>query len=246
MKIFKTLALGIILGGALAIGAQAQTIKTGEDASQTKYGLYLVEGAKVNIAYVSSDFNLANYNRIMVGQLAFSLEASDKAAEKKRRKNCSSSMDKLRACTGENPFTLNDDDKNKMADLFAKIMAQHMAKGPPIEMVANLSAGVLVFQPTIVEINLTAPKQSSRYSSASSARSGVYTRSSGSITLMGQFFNGETEELIALIVDQQIGTDFWHRNSRISNWGDIELAFHHWARLFRNRLDQDFTIEVQE
>ena len=95
-----------------------------------------------------------------------------------------------------------------------------------------------------MEIILTAPKESSRYSS--SARGGVYTQSSGSITLVGQFIDGETGELIALIVDQQIGTEIWRKNTRVSNWADIRMAFHTWIKLFRTRLDEDFTIEIVE
>ncbi|TDI62075.1 MAG: DUF3313 family protein [Alphaproteobacteria bacterium] len=243
MKHIQKIFIGVLLGGAISVSASAQTIKTGEDAVQTKEGLYLVEGAKVDVAYVSPNFNLANYDRIMVGRLAFSLEESNKAAEKKRRRSCSKSMDKL-ACTRANSFAIDEDDQNKMADLFADIMAQRMEKGPPIEIVNEPSAGVLVFQPTIMEITLTAPKDSSSFSS--SARGGVYTQSSGSITLVGQFFDGETGELIALIVDQQIGTDIWHRNTQVSNWADIRMAFHTWIKLFRTRLDQDFTIEVVE
>jgi len=241
MKIIQRLAIGIFLSGTIAIGAQAQTTNTDEETAQPKQGLYLVEGTKVDIAYVHPDFNLAKYNRILVGPLAFSLEESNKKAEKKRRRMCSKSIDKL-ACNRAGSFTLDDDDKNKLADLFAEIMAQHMKKAPPIEMVAELSAGVLVFQPTIVDIDLTAPKESF----GQTALSGVYTQSSGSITLVGQFFDGGTGELIAHIVDQQIGTEIWRKNTRVSNWVDIEMAFHYWTKLFRARLDQDFASVIEK
>jgi len=240
MKNIQKISIGILLSGAITVGALGQTINTDEETAQPKQGLYLVEGTKVGIAYVHPDFNLAKYNRILVGPLAFSLEESNKKAEKKRRSMCSKSIDKL-ACTRRNSFTIDEDDKNKLADLFAEIMAQHMEKAPPIEMVAELSAGVLVFQPTIVDIDLTAPRESF----GQTALSGVYTQSSGSITLVGQFFDGGTGELIAHIVDQQIGTEIWRKNTRVSNWVDIEMAFHYWTKLFRTRLDQDFATEIE-
>ena len=240
MKVFQKLAIGIFLSGTIIIGAQGQTTNTDEKADQPKQGLYLVEGTKVDIAYVHPDFNLAKYNRILVGPLAFSLEESNKKAEKKRRRMCSKSMDKL-ACARGNSYTIDENDQNKLADLFAEIMAQHMEKAPPIEMVVELSAGVLVFQPTIVDIDLTAPRESF----GQTALSGVYTQSSGSITLVGQFFDGGTGELIAHIVDQQIGTEIWRKNTRVSNWVDIEMAFHYWTKLFRTRLDQDFATEIE-
>jgi len=125
MKIIQRLAIGIFLSGTIAIGAQGQTINTDEETAQPKQGLYLVEGTKVDIAYVHPDFNLAKYNRILVGPLAFSLEESNKKAEKKRRRMCSKSMDKL-ACARGGSFTIDENDQNKLADLFAEIMAQHM------------------------------------------------------------------------------------------------------------------------
>jgi len=244
MKKFRKVFFGVLFAGAIAFGANAQTIDTSEEGVKSEEGLYLVEGAQVNIAFVLPDLDLGNFSQVMIGPLEFSLEQNEAQEKKKQRRNCSVSANKLAACTGDNPFALTEEDKNQMAEAFAEIMASHMSKGPPIEMVTEATAGVLVFKPTIAQINITAPKNSSRYSS--SARSRVYTRSSGSITLVGQFFDGGTGELVAYIVDQQIGTDVWHSNDRVSNWGDLRLAFHHWARLFRKRLDQDFVIEIKE
>ena len=246
MKNFQTISIGILFGSAITFGANAQTIDTSEEGVKSEEGLYLVEDAKVNIAFARPDLDLSNYSQVMVHPLEFALVENEAEAKKKQRRNCSVSVDKLAACTGDNPFAITEEDKSQMVEVFAEIMASHMDKGPPIEMVSEAAAGVLVFKPTIAQINITAPRDSSHYSSSRSARSRVYTRSSGSITLVGQFFDGGTGELVAYIVDQQIGTDVWHSNDRVSNWGDLRLAFHNWARLFRKRLDQDFVIEIKE
>lgn len=246
MKKYWEIIVGILLASVISFGVTAQTIDTSEEGVKSKEGLYLVEGAKVNIAFVLPDLDLSNYSQVLIEPLEFALEQNENEEKKQQRRNCSVSADKLAACTGDNIFAITEEDKKEMAEVFAEIIAHHMEKGPPIEMVSKAAAGVLVFKPTIAQINITAPKGGSRYSGSRSARSRVYTRSSGSITLVGQFFDGGTGELVAYIVDQQIGTDVWHSNDRISNWGDLRLAFHQWARLFRKRLDQDFVIEIKK
>ncbi|MEE8294692.1 MAG: DUF3313 family protein, partial [Sphingomonadales bacterium] len=216
MKKYRETIVGIFLAGAISFGTNAQTIDTSEEGVKSEEGLYLVEDAKVNIAFAHPDFDLGNYNQVMIEPLEFALEQNEAEEKKKQRRNCSVSADKLAACTGDNPFAITEEDKSKMVEVFAEIMASHMGKGPPIEMVTEAASGVLVFKPTIAQINITAPRDSSRYSSSRSARTRVYTRSSGSITLVGQFFDGGTGALVAYIIDQQIGTDVWHSNDRVS------------------------------
>ncbi len=64
----------------------------------------------------------------------------------------------------------------------------------------------------------------------------TYTPGGGSIALIVRFADGETDEIVARIVDQEGTSDRWRLNNRASNYSDLTIAFANWANDLTGRL----------
>lgn len=191
---------------------------------QTADGLDRVETKKVDAAYWKEGASLANYDRVRIDQVEVSFRKNWLRDQNRDRRTLSDrvttdDMDRIRAA---------------LADLFREEFTKVLEKGG-YAVVDENGPDVLLLQPSIVDLDVTAPDISMRQPGLTR----TYTTSAGEMTLNLDFRDSETNALIGRAIDRRrdtaIGTIQY--SNRISNRAEATRILSSWANILREALD---------
>jgi hypothetical protein len=122
--------------------------------------------------------------------------------------------------------------KDSLAQEFARVSASELARsGYPI--VQRTGPDVLDVQPFIVNLLITAP------STQSAGRSRTFTANAGSMTLVAELRDSETNTILFRAVDRRNASSAgtWQLTTNVSNMSAARQAIQRWAAALRNALD---------
>lgn len=182
--------------------------------------------AKVDLAYIRPGVDWSKFKTVELYELNVTREAQD----------ASRSGTGTRRSSRES-WVIPDADVELMKDEFARIMQREIEKKDAFEVVAQAGSDTLIVVPTIIDIYLTAPIESTRRTQTS--RGGTYTESSGALVIAIALADGETGEVIARAVDERHAVQMWRENNRVRNLAEMRQVFAAWGKQLRKRV-QDF------
>lgn len=218
-KIHFTLALLI----AVLFSGSALAWKSYPD--QTDDGLDRVKSKKVDALYKKEGASLAPYTKVRIEECTVAF-----------RKNWlrDQNMDRVGVSN-----RVNAEDMNKiqdgLAEIFMEQFTKELEKGG-YEVVDEDGEDVLLLQPAIVDLDVTAPDISMRQPNMVR----TYTTSSGEMTLKLDLLDSSSNDLIARIIDKRqdnsAGNQIQYTNS-ITNKADAQRIVRSWATSLREALD---------
>lgn len=220
--------INIIGGVFVLLGIYAISIGHAQNAKlphTTKDGLVLNKDSKADLAYILPDVDWKKYKTIYFRPLIVSDEAKDATPK---------DPNKSRKARRES-WIIPEKDVVLMQNEFAKIMKKQLEK-KDLSVVESPGKNSLIIVPTILDIYLVAPIESSRQTF--SARGGTYTQGSGSLTIGAIFADGETYRVLAKVVDTRHSTALWRKNTRLSNISEMKSAYNRWGKNLAKKLKE--------
>jgi hypothetical protein len=219
---FAVLIALIALVGACASTEKAEMPAVSDD------GLTLVEGTEVGAAYVQPGADFTEFNRLAIMDVAVSF-----------RKDWMRDQNRDRVALSQR-ITQKDADKIKksVAEEFQKVFTEELEKGGysvvDYEGVDNTAQDLLVLRPAIVNLDVTAPD------TMSAGRSRTYTTSTGSMTLVLEFYDAVTGSLMGRVMDAEAVRDASYMNisNSVTNKADADRIMRKWASLLVGKLDE--------
>ena len=220
---YRTLAAAI--GTALVLNACTATpeVQTGDDAEVVMDTLHRVDNARVQLAYIDPDANLAKYNRVLVRPLGV-----DKIEIVQPSQSGS--------IVGRRDWELTDEDKVGLQTMYHEAMVKQLEEKGGYEVTDTADDDVLEIVAMITSLAPSGPKDDSR--SRSAGRSRVYTDGAGSIAVAIVYGDSETGEVLGLAKDVRGSNSHWGANNSVSNKAEVRRIFTSWAVSIREGLDR--------
>jgi len=184
-------------------------------------GLHLLKHTKLRAVYMKPGANLDEYSKV-------ALLACYVAFNKNWQRN-------------QNDETLNlgdmitDQDmtriRSDLATEFNKVFTEVLTKDGH-QMVTKGGSGVLIVQPAIVNLEVTAPDN------MAAGMEATFSADAGQMTLYMQLYDGKTGDIIARIIDPEAaGDDFFEVRNRVTNMADAERILRRWATILSDHLE---------
>jgi hypothetical protein len=214
----------LILTAALVFSACASMKKTPIDEPSTLEGLQRVEVKGIDAAFRKPGSSLTKYTKLLVHapQIAFS-----------------KSFDENQTTTGSLLRSMSRPDREKikkdLSDAFAEVFVRELEKEGGYTLVKEDGADVLEVTPAIVNLYITAPDTSMQ----TAGRVKTYTTNAGEMTLVIEFHDSITHELLGRAYDRQPASDSatWEWTTSVSNGGEARRIIASWATTLRKALD---------
>jgi hypothetical protein len=198
-------------------------VQTGDDAEVVMDTLHRVDNARVQLAYVDPDVDLAKYNKVLVRPLG---------VNKIEIKQPSQSG----SIAGRRDWELTDKDKVALQTMYQEAMVKQLEEKGGYEVVDTADDDVLEIAAMITGLAPSGPKDDSR--SRPIGRSQVYTDGAGSIAVAVVYGDSETGEVIGLAKDVRGSNSHWGANNSVSNKAEVRRIFTSWAVSIREGLDR--------
>ena len=216
-----------LIGVLALVGACASTEKA-EMPKVSDDGLALVEGTEIGAAYRQPGADFTQYNRLAIMDVGVSF-----------RKDWMRDQNRDRVALSHR-ITQKDADrvKQSVADEFKSVFTEELDKGGytvvEYEGVDNSAQDLLVLRPAIVNLDVTAPD------TMSPGMSRTYTASTGSMTLVLEFYDSVTSSLLGRVMDAEAVRDagYMSISNSVTNKADADRIMRKWAKLLVKKLDK--------
>lgn len=213
----RSLCTAVLSTGLLAMAACSSRSSDLPEVSED--GLRLTDVRGIQAAYVKPGASLAPYDKVILAPVAVEF-ASD--------------FDPV------NPTTrtrLTDADKQDIKDGAAQLFLETFRKeleDNGYQVVTAPGPGVFNLQAALVNLYVTAPE-----SRMSATRTTTYTMDPGRVTLVAEFRDSQSNELLARVFDAQAARESasFQVAGRVQNTAEAQRIFSGWARILRERLD---------
>lgn len=186
----------------------------------THDGLHLVKGTKLRAVWMKPGANLDEYDKVA---LLACYVAFNKTWQRNYNDNTVSLMDQV---TDQDMTNIRDN----LAKEFNKVFTKVLTKGGH-EMVTKGGTGVLIVQPAIVNLEVSAPD------SNVAGMQQTFSATAGQMTLYMQLYDGKTGDIIARIIDPEVaGDEFFEIRNSVTNMADAERVLRRWATILNDHL----------
>ena len=210
-----------IVALTLMVSACSTTKTTPIDEASTLEGLQRVEVKGIDAVFRKPGADYSQYSKIMVyaPQIAFSKNFGD--------------------TSGSVLHNMAKPDREKIkTDLtkaFVDVIKRELETEGGYKLVIEEGPDVLAFQPAIVNLYVTAPDVSMQ----TAGRVKTYTTNAGEMTLVAEFRDSITNELLTRVYDRQAGMDSgtWEWTTSVSNGAEARRIIGNWAKTMRRALD---------
>lgn len=199
---------------------------------QTDDGLDRIKSKSADAVYWKEGASLSGYNRIRLDDAEVSFKKNWLRDQNRDRRSLNSRV------TSEDM----DDIREALAKLFREVFTAELEKGG-YEVVNVSGADVLLLQPSIVDLDVTAPD----VSASQAGRVRTYTTSAGEMTLHLDFRDSETNALMGRAIDRRkdhaVGNIQY--SSKVTNQADARRMLGSWAKSLRKALDDAHQSETK-
>ena len=183
-------------------------------------GLHLMKDTKLRVVYMKPGANLDEYDKV-------ALLACYVAFQKDWQRNYNNETTSL-----ANRISDRDMKKirDKLAEQFNKVFTEVLTKGGH-QMVTEGGSGVLIVQPAIVNLEITAPD-------TMSPGEATFSANAGQMTLYMQLHDGKTGDIIARVIDPEAeGGNFAQIRNSVTNMADANRVLQRWATILSDHLE---------
>ena len=212
----------------LAACSSEPVMQSGADAERMPGGLYKIDHSRVDEAFIKPDVDFGAYKGLWVK----SLEFADKLEPDKNRSR--SSFDRPGAS-----WEPREQDRELLRKAWADVTQTELGEKSRYSIAEQKAPGVLLIQAKLVEVELTAPVDDAKSRNVS-ARSAIYTETSGSMTMELSLYDAVSGEKLAYFRDKRTAPKMWRENNSIRNLSDARLIMNGWAIQLRKHLDQAY------
>ena len=183
-------------------------------------GLHLMKDTKLRAVYMKPGANLDEYDKV-------ALLACYVAFQKDWQRNYNDETVSLMN-------RISDKDmkkiRDKLAEEFNKVFTEVLSKGGH-QMVTEGGSGVLVVQPAIVNLEITAPD-------TMAPGEATFSANAGQMTLYMQLHDGKTGDIIARVIDPEaLGGNFAQIRNSVTNMADADRVLRRWATILSDHLE---------
>jgi hypothetical protein len=128
-----------------------------------------------------------------------------------------------------------DDIRAAVAELFLEVFSNEL-EGGGYNVVTETGENVLLLEPSIVDLDVTAPDISMKQTGMSN----TYTSSAGEMTLNMELYDSATHALIGRVIDRRkdYNSSFMTRSSSVTNRSEATRMMRQWAIQLRKALDE--------
>jgi hypothetical protein len=213
--------VAVVAIALLSVGACATTSETDDkiDQAMSFDGLAKTSIKGIDLAYVRPGASIAGYSSIQLDPVSVAFHKDwDPDVPGSRLKISSNDREEVR---------------QRMATLVHDAFVKELETKGGYPISATPGPAVLRVKLNIVNLDVTAPDV------GSSTMSRTYVVSAGSATLFAEFFDSESGQLIARVIDSEEAREYGTMtlSSSVANMSEGRAMASGWARIFRNRLD---------
>jgi len=192
---------------------------------ETVDGLQLQKGTKLAVVYLQADETFEEYDKIMIDEVYVAF-----------MKNWQRDYNKTTVNLGEK-VTDRDVERIKgyLADEFKAVLAKELQDKSDYEVVNATGKDVLLIEPAIINLVVTAPD------THSAGRGGSVVSNAGQMTLYMEVYDSMSGDKIALVSDAQAVGDrggFGYRGTSATNKQEFGMVLTKWAEILRKGLDE--------
>jgi hypothetical protein len=185
-------------------------------------GLHLLKDTKLRAVYMKPGANLDAYDKV-------ALLACYVAFNKNWQRNQNDEAIGLSDMITDQDMTRIRTD---LATEFNKVFTEVLTKDGH-QMVTTGGTGVLIVQPAIVNLEVTAPD------TMSAGMGQTFSANAGQMTLYMQLYDGKTGDIIARIIDPEAaGDNFAEVRNSVTNMADAERVLRRWATILSKHLGE--------
>jgi Protein of unknown function (DUF3313) len=201
---------------ALLLAVLSPSFAGGDSPSSPYSGLELVAAKNVGALYRRPDVDISAYGKIMIGEPAVEFSKNWNPRNYGNFGLSAAQLTKIRA---------------DLAAMAKSVFAKSLGDGG-YEIVSDVTDGVLVITPNIVNVFINAPNV------PTAGRSRTYTMDAGSATLALQVNDAVSGTLLAVVLDQRrSGSSTMQWATSVSNRAAAEGMLKGWAEQLKRELD---------
>ena len=184
--------------------------------------LKLVKHTKLRAVYMKPGTNLAEYDKV-------ALLGCYVAFKKDWQRNYNDqTMNLMNRITDQDMKNIRE----ALGKEFDKVFIEVLKKGGQ-EIVDRGGDGVLVIQPAILNLEVTAPD------SLTAGMQANFSASAGQMTLFMQLYDGKTGDMIARVIDPEAaGDDYFEVRNSVTNMADADRIIRRWATIRSDHLSK--------
>jgi hypothetical protein len=215
MRLIHTLA-----GLALATALAACATSTSKQAPTEWDGLQLVKRAGLDLVYVKPGATLKNYKRVMMDPVQVSFD-----------KNWDPEGDSISKIRGRvDPEKI----KKELAELFQEVSRKELEQKGQYAIVDMPGEDVLRVSAALVNLYINAPDRQEP------GRSYTYVVDAGTVTLVAELRDSQTNTLLARVIDKEEGDDFGYLQiaNSVTNSAEARRMIAKWSDALRDALDR--------
>ncbi len=217
-----TVLLSFLL--ALPLAAQQPNLATVEGAAD----LEKVKRAKFRETYVNTGVDFSRYSKVYLGDALFDYRDVGPAQRTRSYSSMSSS---------KGVFGISEEDRQKFEELVSEAFIKELEKAKQFTIVDTIDEKTMIMRGAVVDIISRVPPEFV-------GRSEVYLASVGEATLVMEFLDGKTGEVLARVAERgRIGSGtgqidmFSMRTTSVSVISDVRRWASSAARRLRSELD---------
>ncbi|MFP6807149.1 MAG: DUF3313 family protein [Pseudomonadales bacterium] len=219
MSLYKL--VGTVVLATLVAGCQtAPSVQTGPNAEITFDGLHRVDNSKMQYAWVKPDMDLTGYTKIrLVGA----------GIEYRNVRNSPGGTSRVRS--SQTDFPVNAKARAMLEELVREVFLDELGKSKHYSLVNEEGPDVLEITGALLDVVSNVPPQAI-------GRTEVYLSRIGEITLVLEFRDSESNEILARGVDRR-GVDpvMAVRSTSVSSRGEVKRELRKWAVRLREGID---------
>lgn len=207
---------------ATGCASEPAAIQQGEDAEVSFDGLHKVDNAQADSAWARPDFDISNYNKIMlVGAGIEYTQATNKGR---------TSRDRSRG----GPYFMDDATRVRFEELVADTFVDEMSKIQNFTLVDEPGPDVMIIWGGLLDVTSYVPPDNL------SGRSEIFLSTVGAATLVLELRDSETNTILARSVDRRAAerqSGVMTNSNRVTNAAEVRRLVRFWAQRLREGLD---------
>ena len=216
------LAAALTLAGVAAAPKQPR-IETGPKAEVTAEGLVRVEKSVVDAAWVTPDFDLTPYTKLMIASAGVYY---------KRLKPVKGTAFANRS-NGQSEFPVKEDSKTRFNEMLKEEFIKELSKLERYQIVDKAGPDVLELSGAVIDVESHVPP----YMDGPGV--GIYLSSVGAATLIIELRDSQSNELLGRAADRRAAqAPFVINVKAVTGWSDVRILAQSWASLVRKRLEE--------
>lgn len=218
MKILTSASL-VVAGFAVALAAASGAWAA--KPPQTWDGLELTKRKGIDLVYVRPNVAFKAYKNVQIDPLVVAFDKN---------------WDPNESVRGTSRRMSTEDIENIRSDMvseFRKVFVEELGKGG-YQVVDKATDETLHVSPGLADVYITAPDR------MEPGRVTTYTTDAGRMTIVMELRDGPTQQLLARVIDQKVGTDtgFAQVTNSVTNSAEFRRMVRSWAQRLVKALDK--------